>query len=235
MPRLSPPSHRPRRALTAVAAVALALALPGLAACSDSDEEPTPSEQVATLAQAGLTESYVATYAVDREGGSEAESVTVTRAQDRLRLEISTADGVATSITTPDGTVTCQDPAADDARTTCIAAAGPGEAPPAALDPGLRATFDTSLRTLAAGSPDGGPITVSSTTAEDVPSAGGPVQCFRVEGSSESVDVGTYCFADSGILASAAFASGAITLTELTAAPDDSAFTPPVEPSPLPS
>jgi hypothetical protein len=256
MPRL-PRSTRTLSRATAVLACGLLLA--ATTACG-GDDEPTAADQLADRAAKGLTASYTASYTLSSSTATPTTSasptatatvskpgaglVLVARTPDALRLDVTTATGVATSIRTAESTIACQSPTGGKTP-TCLTVAGAGAAPPAAFDPGLRRLFDDTLRAF---SEDTDTFTV--TEAPGVSAAGVDAACFTVApvapvesqepGASASataaVAAGTYCLSEDGVPVQATFASGTATLTTLrneTVGPDT--FVPPATPTALPN
>jgi hypothetical protein len=191
-----------------------------LAGCGDDATTASPEQDFRERAAAAANGSWAATYDLEQASGAAASAV-VTHAPGSLRLDITTAAGVSTSITTPEGTVSCQ--AAGKAAPKCLETAAAGATPPAALDPGLRTVFSTSL--AAVGSGAGTVEVLGDRTADDADAV-----CARVSG--EGVDEGVYCLVADGVPSSANFESGSLTLKSRGAAPTDASFVPPATPAP---
>lgn len=219
--RPRPRSHA--RGTRAAIVVLVAAPLLGLVGCG-GDSADDPADQLSDFrarAAAGADASYTATYALTQGGNAGKADVAVSHTPDSLRLDISTPAGVATSITTPSGTVACQ--ATGKAAPTCLQAAGPGEDPPAAFNPGLRDVFTSALSDLGDGF---GTVEVLGTPTDTDADA----LCGRVTGN--DVPQGLYCLLPDGVVASANFTSGALKLTSQGAAPANATFAPLATPRP---
>jgi hypothetical protein len=218
--------HRTAAGRTFAAAVAV-LAMIALVACGDSSTDDAGDElsDFRARAASAASGSWSAVYALEqtKDGApTEAADVAVAHRPDALRLDITTPQTTTTLITTSTGTVTCQ--ATGRAAPTCLQAAGPGQTPPPALDPGLREVLDEGLQKLGEG----------FGTVEALPVQDGvnpDALCARVTG--EDVPAGVYCLLPDGVPATITFPSGSITLTSQGEAPADPTFQPPASPAPL--
>jgi hypothetical protein len=160
-----------------------------------------------------------ATYDLRSRDGAQA-TVTVTRAADKVRVDVAT-DGLTSSVLSADaGWVAC---AVDD-RTTCLTVAAPGAELPAAWDPGvgrLVATVVPELATRERGLYTDGYLVAGGGVAA--------AACAEVV----APDTGRYCVTDDGLLRRAKFTGGTLTLTDADTAVDAARFTPPANPTPL--
>jgi hypothetical protein len=227
-----PPALRPRSRSAAALTLAVVTCVT-LVACGD--DEPGAADRLAERASSGLDQSYVTTYALTSEGLAEPATVQVWHTPATLRLDLETTSGVATSLTSADGVVSCQQPVKGES--TCLQVAGPGEEPPDALDPALRDLFSGMLVVFA---DDGADLDVSEVDDDAEPVAevpGEDVACFEVVGDPPApVSPGTYCLSPDGVPTAAVFTSGQLTLTDLAAEPPvDADFEPPASPAPLPT
>src|SRR6478609_7746817 len=118
LPRHTYPDRMPRRPLALVVLLVAGLTL---AACG-ADPAPSAADEAQVRAQAGLLQSYNATYTVKDASGADGQRVTVWRTPTTLRLDVKTAGGVSTSITTPERTVACQAPENGKAPTCLVVA-----------------------------------------------------------------------------------------------------------------
>ena len=239
--------HLARRALTVTAL--LALALPGLAACSGGDDgtaadrtpsttgstatssptpTPTPPGQVLSgLAVQGVTAQFTGTYALDSLDPKQPDAtVTIYRLASSYRVDVLRGKATSILLTTTEGLVSCQ---VQGSQRTCLLLGPVGQPPPQLFDPGLQRLFTTDLAALVRG--DGLTVIPAGT----LPAAGAiaSATCFTVAGT--GVDPGEYCLTDTGILRKAQFPSGTLELTKLSGPPDANVFTPPATPTPLPS
>lgn len=160
-----------------------------------------------------------AAYELRARGGLTGQ-VTVTRAGDRLRVDVA-VKGMTTSLMTAEqGWVAC----AQGEKPTCVTVAGPGEELPAAWDPGVGRIITSVVPGLAArdrGTYGDGYVVASG----DLPAAA----CVEVVGP----DTGRYCVAESGVLRRAKFTGGTLSLLSQSEAADAARFVPAVAPTPL--
>lgn len=193
-----------------------------LVAC-DSNDAPAP-EVTAFRNSAGVSAAtaWAAQYRLDTTDQESAGTVDVARVPDQLRLDITTDSGVATNISGAKGAISCQ--TSPGKASVCVQAAVPGQTPPPALDPALRAVLATTLPAIAAGRAEVDYLGPSDDAK--FPDA----TCARVSG--EGVVPGVYCLFADGVPASANFPSGSIAFVKRLPAPETKAFDPPASPRP---
>jgi len=175
-----------------------------------------------TSAGATSTTEWSARYRLDTTDQKTAATVDVARVPDQLRLDVTTAEGVATNMSGTKGSISCQ--TSPGKAAVCVQAAGPGQTPPAALDPALRSVLANTLPAIAAGRADVQFLGPSDNAK--FPDA----TCARVSGN--DVAAGVYCLFSDGIPASANFPSGSISFVKRLPAPAATAFDPPASPRP---
>jgi hypothetical protein len=222
--------------------VLLLVALSVVAGCDGGDDDqgsprtssaattvpaPSPAEGLAARARAGVTREYTGRYALDStDAKSPDATVTIYRNATSYRVDITRGSATSVLMTATQGLVSCQLTAS---RRTCLLVGAPGTEPPGLFDPGIQRLVTTDLVALA------GDKSLTVTPAGTLPSTGSlpAATCYQVTGS--AMDPGEYCLATDGTLRKAQFPSGTLELTQLAAAPGDSAFLPPVSPTPVPS
>lgn len=159
----------------------------------------------------------------------------VWRTKTSIRVDVATLRAVTSVIVSPRGAYSCR---VADHRRACfrVAKAGQPIPPPFNLTPHI--VFSTDVIRLArnavayhvqaAGSREG---------TTNVPAA----KCFAVKPTASApkptVDAGTYCFSDNGLITAVSYPSGnTLALTSVTVAPPPpSKFVPYATPTPLPS
>lgn len=193
------------------------------AATREAPEPTTPPTPEPPRLGVALTASRdwsgTAAYELRARGGPTGR-VTVTRADDLLRVDVA-VKGMTTSLMTAEqGWVAC----AQGEKPTCVTVAGPGEELPAAWDPGVGRIVSSVVPGLAArdrGTYGDGYVVASG----DLPAAA----CVEVVGP----DTGRYCVAESGVLRRAKFTGGTLSLLAQSDAADPARFVPAVAPTPL--
>jgi hypothetical protein len=204
-------------------ATAGALALvAALAACGSNDSADPDVTAFQNRAGVSAATAWAAQYRLDTTGQKTAATLDVARVPDQLRLDITTASGVATNISGAQGAISCQTSPGKTA--VCVQAAVPGQTPPPALDPALRSVLATTLPAIAAGRAEVDYLGPSDDAK--FPDA----SCARVSG--EGVAEGVYCLFPDGVPASANFPSGSIAFVKRLPAPETKAFDPPASPRP---
>ena len=195
------------------------IAVNGLAACGSSSEN---QDVTAFRANAGQTSSgtWAARYRLNTTGQKAQANVDIDHAKDQLRLDITTAQGVATNISGPTGEVSCQ--TSPSKKPVCLQVAALGGTPAAALDPALRSVVQKTLPAIASGDAD--VQALGRSTDPEYSKA----TCARVSGN--GIAAGVYCLFPDGIPASANFPSGSIAFVQRLPAPTASTFTPPATP-----
>lgn len=207
-----------------------------LAACGDAAAQPTPTApaapeslppdasaariELAGLAALAQDHSFAALYTVDADGRQ--RSVVATVAADRTwRVDIpggalgGTAD--VSIVQTAAGVFQCGSPSATGGLPAgCVRLADPGERVPRAYDPKFQRVFRQWLTVF---TDRQAPLSVVA--ADPLPGSRG--KCFSIDSISASlqapVDVGIYCYAESGLLTAARVGFGTFTLVTTASAP----------------
>lgn len=176
-----------------------------------------PVPQLAVALPAAASWSGTATYALRARGGTTAE-VTVTRAADKVRVDVATGGTTSSLMTADAGWVACAQ------AETCVTVAPPGAALPDAWDPGVGRLLTTVVPSLA--QRDRGIYADGYLVAgSGLPAAA----CVEVI----APDSGRYCVTEDGLLRRAKFTGGTLTLTAANPTADPARFAPPVAPTPL--
>lgn len=220
----------------------MALAVLALcAACSSSGSGGPPSDhssaaaaKLVELAGRGAAATYTGIYSFHQVSPDSTAGVDVWHAPPNLRIDVVKGGATASFIRTAAATYSC---ATKSHKRSCFTVAGRGQKAPAPFDVGPAALFSDDLATLSA-SGISYDVTLATPAAANgkVPAA----TCFGIKAGlltpQPTVQPGTYCFADTGVLTSVTYPSGnTAQLTLVLPTAPAKRFKPYAKPAPLPS
>ena len=189
--------------------------------------------------------SFTATYLAQGGSPERTDTVQVYRTPAAARIDVEESGTTVRIVADKSGTYSCK--LAPGAAPLCVTLAGAGQqlSPSLAAQLQLALLFTTAPAQLASGS--GYHVQPADTQAPSNAGAGGAgasgatgslptATCFAIVHVPTDSDVapGTYCFSN-GLLVSARYRTGSLQLTSIGASPDDSDFSLPASPVPLPS
>jgi len=225
-----------------VCSIAVCVAVCSVAACT-SHPTPTPTPTPSARALQGLQEqasmaaarSFTASYeaaGTDPDGSRTSSTVRIYRTPSAARIDVDETGITARILINDEGTFSCK--LATGATPLCVTLAGPGErlSPSLALQLQFALLFTSAPAEIA----DGAGFQVEAAPERraqgDLPAA----SCYAIISSPDGDDVapGTYCYSK-GLLVSADFRTGSLTLMALGATPVDGDFSLPASPVPLQS
>lgn len=220
-----------------MAAAALALCVGCTSSGSRGPRAEGSSEAAAKLVELagrGAVATYTGIYSFHQVSPDSTAEVDVWHAPPNLRVDIVNGGATASFIRTAAATYSC---ATKSHKSSCFTVAGRGQKAPAPFDVAPAALFSDDLQTLSASG-----ISYDVNFAAPIAASGKlpAATCFALKAGlltpQPTVQPGTYCFAETGVLTSVTYPSGnTAQLTLVLPTAPAKRFKPYAKPAPLPS